>query len=77
LLPAYQDYAPYNVVTVSLEEDPTLRLVGNLVTAPGGDINEIDPATIVIGEPVKVVFALRQRPDGTDIFMPEWVRDPR
>src|SRR5205814_10438837 len=30
LLPAYQELAPYNVITVALEEDPTLRLVGNL-----------------------------------------------
>ncbi len=75
LLPAYAEYAPYPVVTVSLEEDPALRLVGNLVSAPGGPINQVDPATIVIGEPVHVAFVLRQDPDGNDIFLPEWVRD--
>ena len=57
LLPAYAPFAPYPVITVTLDEEPQLRMVGNLVTGPGGAINEIDPATIVIGEPVQVVFS--------------------
>jgi hypothetical protein len=75
LLPAYAALAPYNVITVSLEEDPSIRLIGNLVTGPGGAINEIDPATIEIGEAVEVVFSARPGPEG-DVFMPEWVRSP-
>jgi uncharacterized OB-fold protein len=74
LLPAYSPYAPFAVVAVTLEEDPTLRMVGNLVASPDGPINEIDPATIVIGEPVRVVFSRRQRPDGEEVFLPSWVR---
>jgi uncharacterized OB-fold protein len=74
LLPAYAALAPYNVITVALEEDPTLRLVGNLVTAPGGSWGEIDPATIVIGEPVRAVFTERVSEDGTAVTVPEWVR---
>src|SRR5437667_9914044 len=50
LLPAYQELAPYNVVTVALDENPGLRLVGNLVARPDGPINEVDPSTIRIGE---------------------------
>lgn len=69
LLPAYQALAPYNVITVALEEDPALRLVGNLVARPEGPINEIDPVTIRIGEPVAVVF---QRVD--DVWLPRWMR---
>ena len=69
LLPAYQAFAPYNVVTVALDEDPMLRLVGNLVARANGPINEIDPATIRIGEPVLVVFQQVQ-----DVFLPRWVR---
>lgn len=69
LLPAYADLAPYNVITVALDEDPTLRLVGNLVASATGAINEIDPATIRIGEPVRVVF---QQVD--DVFLPRWIR---
>jgi uncharacterized protein len=61
---------------VTLDEDPQLRLVGNLVSGPDGAINEIDPATIVIGEPVRVVFSVRQRPDGSSVYLPSWVRRP-
>ena len=53
---------PFPVVTVTLDEKPSLRMVGNLVTGPGGAINEVDPATIEIGEPVRVVFTARPGP---------------
>lgn len=72
LLPAFMPFAPFNVVVVALDEDPTLRLVGNLLASPEGAINEIDPATIRIGEPVQVVFQYA----GEDITMPRWVRVP-
>jgi uncharacterized OB-fold protein len=73
LLPAYAALAPYNVVVVTLDEDPTIRLVGNLVGTEEGPINQIDPATIEIGQPVRVVF---QRLDG-DVVLPRWQRfDP-
>jgi uncharacterized OB-fold protein len=74
LLPAYQPFAPYPVITVALDEDPALRLVGNLVRSPQGAINEIDPATIAIGQPVHVVFSARHRPDGTVVYLPAWVQ---
>jgi len=70
VLPAFEPLAPYNVVVVALDEDPTLRLVGNLLASPDGAINEIDPATIRIGEPVRVVF----QPAGEDIVLPRWMR---
>jgi uncharacterized OB-fold protein len=69
LLPAYQELAPYNVIVVALEEDPSIRFVGNLVTKPDGAINEIDPATIAIGDPVRVVFHRVE-----DVTLPRWVR---
>ena len=69
LLPAYAELAPYNVVVVALEEDPTIRMVGNLVEDARGSINAIDPATIRIGEPVRVVFAPVE-----DVALPRWVR---
>ena len=69
LLPAYSQFAPYNAIVVELEEDPAIRFAGNLVTSASGAINEIDPATIVIGEPVRVVFAAID-----DVFLPRWVR---
>ncbi|MGH9208751.1 MAG: Zn-ribbon domain-containing OB-fold protein, partial [Acidimicrobiales bacterium] len=69
LLPAYGALAPYNVIVVSLDEDPYLRMVGNLVTSPDGLINEIDPHSIEIGAHVQVVFA--QVAD--DVVLPRWV----
>ena len=56
LLPAFAPLAPYVVAVAALDEDPTIRLVGNVVDVPGGAINSVDPATIRIGEPVRVTF---------------------
>jgi|SRR5882724_958162 len=69
LLPAYSEVAPYNVIVVALDDEPTIRFVGNLVASADGAINEIDPATIVVGEPVQVVF---QTVDG--VALPRWTR---
>ena len=69
LLPAYSEFAPYNVIAVELDEDPSLRVVGNLVRSADGAINEVDPHGIEIGEPVRVVFAKVE-----DVYLPRWVR---
>ena len=69
LLPAYQEVAPYNVVTVVTDEDPAIRFVGNLVARPEGPINEVDPAKIRIGDPVRVVFQQVE-----DVHLPRWIR---
>ncbi len=69
VLPAYQDLVPYPVIVVELAENSKIRMVGNLVTGPDGAINEIDPATIVIGESVRVVF---KKVD--DVMLPVWMR---
>jgi len=74
LLPAYAEIAPYNVIVVEIDEDPTIRFVGNLVTGADGPINEIDPATIAIGEPVQAVFARLVRADGSTVHIPRWTR---
>ncbi len=71
LLPAYAVVAPYNVIVVTLEESPTLRMVGNLVNSPEGPINEVDPSTIEIGAPVRVVFERVAE----DVALPRWVLD--
>ena len=57
------------MITVELDEDPSLRLIGNLVASADGPINEIDPHSIAIGEPVRVVFAKVD-----DVYLPRWVR---
>jgi uncharacterized protein len=69
LLPGYAEFAPYNAVVVELSEDPTIRFAGNLVARADGPINEVDAATIRIGEPVEVVFAVVE-----DVHLPRWVR---
>ena len=69
LLPAYQELAPYNAIVVALDEEPAIRFVGNLVASPEGAINEVDPASIAIGEPVRVVFQQVE-----DVTLPRWVR---
>jgi uncharacterized protein len=69
LLPAFAAVAPYNAIIVELEEDPLIRFAGNLVASADGEINEVDPATIEIGQPVSVVF---HRID--DVTLPRWVR---
>jgi uncharacterized protein len=74
LLQPYSDLAPYNVIVVELEEDKNLRFVGNLVSGVDGALNEIDPETIRIGEPVQVVFKKFSRADGSEQTLPFWVR---
>jgi uncharacterized OB-fold protein len=69
LLPAFAEKAPYNAIIVELEEDPKIRFAGNLVTSADGEINEIDPTTIQIGEPVEVVFHQID-----DVTLPRWKR---
>jgi len=68
LLPFYAEQAPYNVVVVELEADPSIRFVGNVVTAPGDRLDAVDPATITIGAPVEVCFA----PQVDGIALPRW-----
>lgn len=70
LLPAYAELAPYNVIVVSLAEDPALRLIGNLVASADGAINEVDPAEMRIGTSVRVVFQKVE-----DIHLPRWIAE--
>lgn len=69
LLPAYAALAPYNAIVVELAEAPHIRLVGNLVTAPGAPLDSFPPDRIRIGARVRVVFG----GEG----LPQWVLDGR
>lgn len=71
LLPAFMPVAPYNVCVVALDEDPTIRLVGNLVEHEGAPIDSVDPTTIDIGSAVRVTF----EQVATDVALPRFVRD--
>jgi hypothetical protein len=79
LLPAFAEQAPYNVIVVELDDDPgdgapPIRLVGNLVESADGPIGAIDPTTITIGEPVRVVFGSPIEDDAGAVTLPRWVR---
>ncbi len=71
LLPAYGELAPYNVVVVALEDDPSIRLVGNLVADSEAPINSVDPASIEIGQAVRVAF----QPLSDEFTLPRWIRE--
>ena len=70
LLPQFSALAPYNVILVALDEDPRIRMVGNLVASEGGAIDEVDPRSVEIGAPVRVIF---QRLNN-EIHLPRWLR---
>ena len=68
VLPAYNEFAPYPVAVIQLDEDPTLRMVGNVIAEAGAPINSVDPADLAIGRPVRVAFA-----DVGDVTLPRWI----
>lgn len=69
LLPAYAEQAPYPVAVVTLDEDPTLRMVGNVVRTPDGPLGELGPDDLAIGDRVEVAF-----PDPVEgVVLPRWI----
>ena len=72
LLPAFVDEAPYVVVVVELEEDPGIRLVGNIVRVADDPIGAVSAEEVTIGANVVAVF-------GTSVEgfpVPQWVLRP-
>ncbi len=69
LLPTFAKVAPYASILVELDDDPTIRMVGNLIPNADGEINEVDPTTVAIGAPVSVVFQTVT----PDVALPRWV----
>ena len=63
LLPAFQSRAPLAIVLVELEDDPTLRIVGNLFECPLPEI--------AIGMPLEVFFE-QVTPE---VSLPQWRPD--
>jgi uncharacterized OB-fold protein len=70
LLAAYAEQAPYNVVVVELDDDPSIRFCGNVVAEAGGRLDAIDPHTLAIGDAVEVCFG----PAVEGIALPRWRR---
>jgi len=69
LLPYFAERAPYNVVVVSLDEDPGVRLVGNWVSGAGEWPSTPRDGPPSIGERVQVVFD----PPMDGRALPRWV----
>jgi len=64
--PALEAAVPYVVVVVRLDEQPDVRVVGNLLdTAPG---------EAAIGLPVEAVWVDRTTEDGEIVRLPQWRR---
>lgn len=62
LLPAYAERAPYAVLVVTLDDDPSIRLVGDAATG-------IDPDAFAIGYAVEVTFERVS----DDVVLPRWL----
>ena len=71
LLPWYAERAPYVVLAVALDEDPLVRVVGNLVGREGGAIEDVDPRSARIGARVRACFERI----GDGIALPRWLLD--
>ena len=56
LTPQFSELAPYNTVVIALDEDPRIRLVGNVIASFGSAINSVSFEEIAIGDAVRVVF---------------------
>lgn len=67
-LPAFADLTPFPVAVVELADRPGLRIVGNLVTHQGAQINSVDCGRLQIGMEVEVVF----RHFNEDVTLPMW-----
>ncbi len=69
LLDAYAKISPYNVIVVSLDDDQTIRLVGNLIEESGAQLNSVEHTKVEIGAKVQVVFDKLNE----EFTLPRWV----
>ncbi|MFJ3672150.1 Zn-ribbon domain-containing OB-fold protein [Streptomyces sp. NPDC090106] len=56
LLPDYAALTPYTVAVVELADAPHIRLVGNLVAAPGAPLDSLAPGRVRIGARVRFAY---------------------
>ena len=68
VLPAFAPFAPYPVAVVELDEQPGLRMVGNLLFSAGDAINAVPAERIRIG--LRVEAVIRELGDGVN--WPAW-----
>jgi uncharacterized OB-fold protein len=60
VLPAFRERAPFLVVLVELDENPLLRVLGNLL--------DVDRERLAIGQPVQVCFEVLT----DEVTLPQW-----
>jgi uncharacterized OB-fold protein len=65
--PALDGFVPYTVVLVALDDEPDVRVVGNLLDVP---VDEV-----AIGMPVVATWEELASEDGTVVLLPQWQRD--
>jgi uncharacterized OB-fold protein len=65
--PALDGFVPYTVVLVALDDEPGVRVVGNLLDVP---VDEV-----AIGMPVVATWEELAGEDGTVVLLPQWQRD--
>jgi uncharacterized protein len=70
LMRQFADAAPYVSVLVELDEDPSIRLPGPLVAAPGAALGSVPAAQVAIGQ--AVVIDIPKPPDGS-VSAPQWI----
>jgi uncharacterized protein len=64
--PALESSVPYAVVLVALDDEPQVRVVGNLLDVAMSDVE--------IGLPVEAVWEERPTEDGVVVLLPQWRR---
>ena len=67
-LPDFADKVPFPVVVVAIDEDPRIRMTGNIIASPGAAINSVDPVKLKIGAAVQVTF----QSVADDVTLPYW-----
>jgi uncharacterized OB-fold protein len=68
VLPVFAAATPYNVINVTLDADPTIRLIGNLIAEPPNGLPLRPSDDLVIGAAVEAVI-LQVAPD---LWLPRW-----
>jgi uncharacterized protein len=69
LLPPFTEEAPYVVALIELDDDPRIRLVGNIVREIDGSIGAVPGSDLTIGARVTAVFG--RSIEGYPV--PQWV----
>jgi uncharacterized OB-fold protein len=69
LLPIFAEEAPYVVAVIELEEDPLIRLVGNILREVDGSLGAVSSTELTIGAGVTAVFG--RSIEGFPV--PQWV----